>query len=443
MGFKRSTSFQMVPGVRVRVSTSGVSVNGRRVTGSSGSGRSSTRARSAPQPRYTPPPPSAPKPGWLSSSEEKSLFAAVVERKAMDVDDTVRFHPNFAKVAHALLGLRMLEAGQLDRAADYLQYAISAPGDIVHHPFVQKYLPDFDYELSIYDGISASLPMGDTLLRLAGAEALQALGRLQEAAQLVEDAMPSAPAALSLADLYGETGRWDEVVELTDGLTVQDELTAGLALLRGEAQMNLANYTAAKECIKSLTTSRKLGDDIRHAALALRAEIQAAEGAFGRARADLEKILAENSRYPGLKDALADLHHREDAATTAKEQEKQRLAAEKERTAAAKREEQERAREEKKAEAERLRAERAQTRQPRPAPAAAQAGFIDLTAEEGTPVVPSRAASSQAATAEEPAADAETNDEPGDPGFYPDPEGVAPFRYWDGTAWTSRVRMTR
>nr|WP_231709397.1 DUF2510 domain-containing protein [Arthrobacter sp. zg-Y895] len=28
-------------------------------------------------------------------------------------------------------------------------------------------------------------------------------------------------------------------------------------------------------------------------------------------------------------------------------------------------------------------------------------------------------------------------------GFYPDPEGVAPFRYWDGEAWTSRVRMTK
>ncbi|WP_442860097.1 DUF2510 domain-containing protein [Arthrobacter sp. zg-Y179] len=27
--------------------------------------------------------------------------------------------------------------------------------------------------------------------------------------------------------------------------------------------------------------------------------------------------------------------------------------------------------------------------------------------------------------------------------FYPDPEGVAPFRYWDGEAWTSRVRMTQ
>lgn len=431
MGFKRSTSFQMVPGLRVRVSASGVSVNGRRVSSSSGSGRSGSRARSVPRTRYTPPPPSAPKPGLLSSREEKSLFAAVAERKALDVDDAVRFHPKFEKVAHALLGLRMLEVQQLERAADYLQHAVSSPGDIVHHPFVQKYLPDFDYELSIYDGISASLPLGETLLRLAGAEALQALGRLQEAVQLVEGAVPSVPAALSLAELYGETGRWDEVVELTDGLIVQDELTAGLALLRAEAQLNLTNYTAAKECLKPLTTSKRFGPEIRHAALALRAEIQAKEGAFSRARADLEKILAENSRYPGLREALTDLERREDALTTAKEQEKQRVAAEKDRAAAAKREEQARARDEKKAEAERLRAERTKARQTRSASAVAHAGFIDLTAEVDSPAVSPAALS------------VDTNDTPRDPGFYPDPEGVAPFRYWDGSAWTSRVRMTR
>lgn len=431
MGFKRSSSFQVVPGVRVRVSASGVSVNGRRVSNSSGSGRSGSGSRSTSRPRYTPPPPSAPRPGLLSSREEKSLFAAVVERKAVDVDDAVRFHPKFEKVAHALLGLRMLEVQQLGRAADYLQHAVATPGDIVHHPFVQKYLPDFAYELSIYDGISASLPLGETLLRLAGAEALQALGRPQEAVQLVEGAVPSVPAALSLAELYGETGRWDEVVELTDGLVVQDELTAGLALLRAEAQMNLANYVAGKECLKSLATSKKFGADIRHAALALRAEIQATEGAFGRARADLEKIVAENSRYPGLREALADLRRREDAVTTAKEQEKQRAAAEKERAAAAKREEQARAREEKKAEAERLRAERTNARQTRPASAVAHAGFIDLTAEADSPAVSAAAVG------------AETNDTPREPGFYPDPEGVAPFRYWDGSAWTSRVRMTR
>lgn len=29
----------------------------------------------------------------------------------------------------------------------------------------------------------------------------------------------------------------------------------------------------------------------------------------------------------------------------------------------------------------------------------------------------------------------------GEPGWFPDPQGVAPLRYWDGTAWTSRIRM--
>lgn len=357
----------------------------------------------------------------------------IVDRKGREAATEAFAHPRYARLANALVGLQYLDRGDVSEALPGLLAALAGEGPLGAHSFMLKYMPHFDYELTIYRGIAAGFPLCETLLGLAAAECLQAMGRIPEAIDLVEEADPSVPAALSLADLYAEAGRWDEIVSLTDGLVAEDELTAGLMLLRGEAQMNLGHHTAARECIRPLTTQKKLGTALRHMALVLRAQSFAEEGAFAKARMDLEKVMAEESRYPGLKESIAATRDGEEAAAAAKEAEKQRVAAEKLA-------ERERAREERRVEAERAREERARARleaRPTPAPAA-QAGFIDLTDEGGAAGTgPDRNTAAEASTA--PAGDSA----PREAGFYPDPEGVAPYRYWDGSAWTTRVRMSR
>ena len=429
MGFKKSTSFKVMPGVRVRVSTGGVStyVGGRKVA-----------ARKTPaRPTQARTPLSAPamapaRPGMFAPKEEKALFTFVSQPDAMNLDDAVLAHPQHAKLGNVLLGLRHLTHGRTDLAVGYLRAALSLNGDVETHAFTRKYLAGFRLTLGIAGGVAVELPLSHDAATLALAEGLQIQGQTQAAVYYVEALDPSYPALLSLADLYIDLQDWDEVLRLTNGIGIDSEITAMLAIFRAKSHLALGELVAAKECIKPLTAGKKYGTGLRFQALALRSEISLAEGAFTRATADLEKILAEDASVPGLREALTRILRRQQEV----EKEKSHAARQKERAAELKREEAERARDEKRAQAERSRAEKAAERQRQltkrtAVKPALQAAVIDLSFEEDAPPTPP--------LHEPDAAQAEAGTML--PGFYPDPQEVAPFRFWDGSAWTSRIRM--
>ncbi len=429
MGFKKSTSFKVMPGVRVRVSTSGVSthVGGRKTTAR----RGPTSPRPAPVRTPTPAPARAPaRPGMFAPKEEKALFNFVSEPETSSLDEAVLAHPQYAKLGNLLLGLRHLVDGRTDPAVQYLRAALSIDGGVESHGFTQKYLSGYRLTLGIAGGVAVELPLSHDATTLALAEGLQIQGQTEAAIYYVEALDPSYPALLSLTDLYADLQDWNEVLRLTNGVGIDSEMTAMLAIFRAKAHLSLHELVAAKECIKTLTTSKKYGPGLRFQALALRAEISLTEGAFARATADLEKILAEDSSVPGLREALTRVQRRQQEV----EQQRTDAAREKERAAEQKREEAGRAKEEKRAEAERIRAEKAAERERLKAQRAAanpamQAAVIDLSFDEDALPAPNDPATAQSL------AGALL------PGFYPDPEGVAPFRYWDGSAWTSRIRM--
>ncbi|MDI3242221.1 DUF2510 domain-containing protein [Arthrobacter sp. AL08] len=428
MGFRKSTSFKVMPGVRVRVSTHGVGtyVGGRKISPRKvpASPRTGTARTSTTAPAQAPV-----RPGMFAPKEEKALFAFLSQPDALNLEETVLAHPQYALLGNALLGLRHLIHGQTDRAVEYLRAALSLDGEVESHAFTRKYLSSYRLTLGIAGGVSVELPLSHDAVTLALAEGLQIQGQTRTAVYYVEALDPSYPALLSLADLYVELEDWHEVLRLTNGFGVDSEITAMLAIFRAKSHLALGELVAAKECIKPLTASKKYGTGLRFQALALRSEISLTEGAFARATADLEKILAEDSSLPGLREALARIQRRQQEI----EQDKSDAIRQKARAAEQKREEAERAKEEKRAEAERVRAEKAAARDrlaaERAAPKPAlQAAVIDLSFDE----------------------DADISDEPElaqpeagglVPGFYPDPQEVAPFRYWDGSAWTSRIRM--
>lgn len=422
-----------MPGVRVRVSTNGVStyVGGRKVT----SRKTPAKSRPAPARQPAAAPAQAPvRPGLFASKEEKALFVFISQPDALSIDEAVLAHPQYAKLGKTLLGLRHLIYGQTEPAVEYLRAALALDGGVESHTFTQKYLPGYRLTLGIAGGVSVELPLSDDAATLALAEGLQIQGQTQTAVYYVEGLDPSYPALLSLADLYVELNDWHEVLRLTNGTGTDSEITAMLAIFRGKSHLALGEHVAAKECIKTLTASKKYGSGLRFQALALRSEISLAEGAFARATADLEKILAEDSSVPGIREAMTRIQRRQQETEQAKAEAVRQAAQQKERAAELKREQAERAREEKRAEAERVRAEKAAARdrlaaqQAAPKPAL-QAAVIDLSIDDdATP------------TTDEPAP-ARTEAGGLQPGFYPDPQEVAPFRYWDGSAWTSRIRM--
>ena len=351
MTFRYRKSIQIIPGLRMNVSSRGVgySVGGRgfrvtrgangRVTrsiGIPGTGmrdvrtmRSGTKSTGRPSSRpaaraalpATPRPPLPPHPSLFAPSWEKHLFKAVAAADSNRDPAGAEFaavakefgteHPDVRVLAAALDGLQQFTfggPGAQARARDLMGWAISQGVDLKSHAFVVKYLSERTWPVEIAAGIVAHLSIAHDVLLLAGAELHQAAGDLGAAVWTVEQAVPTAPAALSLVELYSEAGRDQDVIDLTSGITNLDDSSALLLTLRARSFSALGYHDAAREALKEalrLKSGRSL--EVRHRALVERAELNLKTNRKAAARKDLELVLSEDSNYPGLPELLAAL----------------------------------------------------------------------------------------------------------------------------------------
>lgn len=323
MGFRMRKSFKVMPGVRMTVTPKGVGVSAGtrgarmsvhssgRVTksvGVPGSGvsyvsassrkRRSTSTRSAPTPRPSP----APKAGLFAPKGEKALYGALIpDVSTAKLADVATTFPDHAIVANTVLGFALSENGRQAQFA--LQAVFDSAQDPSQHPFFRKYLGASTGTIAIADGVRATLPLGRDAVGLALAEFKQDAGDVDGAIEIVEQLEPSTFAAVSLAELYLEAKRDGDVVELTDGVDNEDDATALLCVFRGTALREQGYPDAAREAFKEALRARSRDPAIRHRALFERARTQLGQGRKAMARKDLERIMAEDSQYPGL-DAL-------------------------------------------------------------------------------------------------------------------------------------------
>ncbi len=110
----------------------------------------------------------------------------------------------------------------------------------------------------------------------------------------MESLEPTAPAALSLAELYSDAGRDQDVVDLTTGLTNVDDATALLLVLRGRAFGQLGYQDPAREALKEAFRVKARPASIRHRALLERATVNLAVNRKAAARKDVQTVLAED-----------------------------------------------------------------------------------------------------------------------------------------------------
>src|SRR4051794_33136707 len=142
---------------------------------------------------------------------------------------------------------------------------------------------------------------------LALAELKQQAGNLDGAIDVVEQLEPTTYAAVSLAELYAETHRWDEVIDLTKGVKNEDDASALLCIFRGTAFREQGFHDAAHEALREALRARSRAAEIRHFALAERAQNYLDQGKKAQAKRDFERILAEDSDYEGVREQLAAL----------------------------------------------------------------------------------------------------------------------------------------
>lgn len=330
MGFRVRKSFRIAPGVRMTVSPRGVStsvgVKGARVTRGAdgrvtrtlsvpGAGishtttlRSATGGRALPaqsQQRVASPAPSA-APGLTAPKWQKVLHKALVVKPDPEALTAVgQAHPE-ARLHAATYAAFMdaLPESDYERARQLLTWAFHHGFDPATDEFCTKYVPQATVTFGIAEGVEVQVPLDHEAIGLALAELHQEAGDLDAAVTVVESLEPSTIAAVSLAELYAEQGRWRHLVELTDGLSNEDEPSTYLLTQRATALRLLGQPGAGREALKEALRVRSRPAHFRHAALLERAHCYMAEGKAGMARKDLEKVYAEDSRYPGLRAAL-------------------------------------------------------------------------------------------------------------------------------------------
>jgi tetratricopeptide (TPR) repeat protein len=325
VGFRMRKSIKVAPGVRLSVSKSGLgaSVGGRgarysvhssgRRTMTAGSGivpgvyyqqsAGGGRSRAADAQRAAPPAPS--KPGLFAPKGEKELYKAI---KAQDVQAIKRIgeeHADVRLASYSLAGLTLLNDDR-ETATELLEEAFANENDVAADKFVSKYLST-RLDLPIADGVTAELPVNRDAVGLALAELKQAAGDVDAAIDVVEQLEPTTYTAVSLAELYSLAGRWDDVIELSDGIRNEDDAAALLLVFRGRAFREQGFHDAAHEALKEALRSRSRAAPIRHRALAERAQNYVDQKKNGMARKDLERILAEDSDYEGVRERLAQL----------------------------------------------------------------------------------------------------------------------------------------
>jgi tetratricopeptide (TPR) repeat protein len=326
MGFRMRKSVKIAPGVRLNVSKTGIGASvgaggvrysahssGRRTVsartgvpgvyyqksvrggGSAGAGRAEQAA---------PPATSAKKPRLFAPKGEKELYKAV---KAQDPQAMRRVgdeHPDFQLASYSISGL-MLLSSEPTEAQRLLEQVFATGQDPASDRFISTYLFT-RLALPIAKGVTADLPINRDAVGLALAELKQENEDLEGAIDAVEQLEPTTYAAVSLAELYSH-GRWDEVIELTEGVKNEDDAGALLSVYRGKAFREQGFHDAAHEALKEALRSRTRAAPIRHLALAERAQNYLAQGKKAQARKDLERILAEDSGYDGVREQLATL----------------------------------------------------------------------------------------------------------------------------------------
>lgn len=340
MGFRLSKSIKIVPGVRLNVSSRGVGysvggkgmrvtrhANGRvsRTLSIPGTGLSHSsslrpaRGQSRSSRDQSPPPmpslASHPARDSFESNWERELFGVLTSTNPTDFTYVAQRHcrdiPDIRILAATLEGLLQFEGGDgagQDRARALLGWAAVQRTSNTIERFIATQLAHRTWPVEIVPGVTAHLRLQDDVVLLAAAELHQRAGDLDAAIWTVEQSRPTAHAALSLVELYSCADRHQDVIDLTNGLDNSDDATALLLALRGRAFASQGYFDAARESFTQALRVRSRAASVRHRALLERVQLDLAQNRKAAARKGLEKILAEDSLYPGLSEALESLN---------------------------------------------------------------------------------------------------------------------------------------
>lgn len=317
-----------MPGVRMTFSPSGVSTsvgvrgaratlgsNGRvtRTLGIPGSGvshtstiRPASRKKSGNNVQtFAPLPPVTP--NLFAPSYEKDFFKAKRLDTVQEYQRLITLYPEARVSGSFMVALKFIENKEYPLALQALENIWTVRDSIQNDQLFNKYLALKGFEVGIAEGVVVDLKLDRDVIGLIYAEILQSQNLLDRAIGVVEDLYPTQTTALSLADLYLFSKRWQEVIDVSNGVTNEDDATCLLLIYRGVAFREIGYLDAAKESLKEALKTKKRATVVRHRGHAERALVYMAEGKRAMALKEVEKIMAENPNDEGVKLILSTL----------------------------------------------------------------------------------------------------------------------------------------
>lgn len=318
MGFRVYKSVTLGKGIRLNLSRTGIGISagvpgaryslhssGRRTTtvGIPGSGisyrtdrRSSTRQAGPPARPGTP---SARIP-LFASRRLKTFSRAVRAYAAGDVASALNAFREVgatgdatsASLFEALCLVALERPGEaILPLEDVVASSTPLPDDLMRRSMVSGRLV-----VQITDDLQADVPFDQVGAALLLAEVHQQVGNVEEAVALLETIGSHAPSremALSLADLYVASQRWEDAIRVSDGFARnEDDVSLQIVLLRARALREAGMLPSAREALKEAMRFKKRDPRLLATARYERALLNEVSGKRAQARKDLEGVFA-------------------------------------------------------------------------------------------------------------------------------------------------------
>jgi tetratricopeptide (TPR) repeat protein len=250
------------------------------------------------------------KPGLFAAKGEKLLYRAVTLASSsgpaatwMPLFDEAATFPAQALAAHTMAGLC---AAHLDPAWALPRLAASySTGELPENdPFFARYIRTAGMHLD-FDGAAVTVEVSRELVGLALVEIHDDRGELALAVSAAAALPDNALSRLIRADLAVRTGHPDQALASTDGLTNSDDLAVVTLAVRAAALRALGHPEAAVEVTKEALRYPSRAAGARHRARLERGRAYLDLGQPAKARTEFERVLAEDSAYPGVADLIA------------------------------------------------------------------------------------------------------------------------------------------
>lgn len=204
-----------------------------------------------------------------------------------------------------LAGVLALKKGQLDEAIQYLTAAAGKERELGKQ--LSTYGINATMSLAVTEEVDAHVEPSLRGVLLALAEAYQAQEQQGDAIACLERLQQMTPddlvVKLSLAELLVEGGPGDQatlqrVVQLTEGVENESAIHAALLLFKAQALRGLGLFDAAQDLLtNTLRRQKDRPDELLRALRYERGIVYAGQGQVKKARAEFEKIYAEDPDY--------------------------------------------------------------------------------------------------------------------------------------------------